>query len=510
MPTADLYARKSTKDAGRSVARQERAWRADCLREGITPGRVFVDPDLSASRYASKQRPDYEALLEHIRGKNCEMVSLWEISRGSRRLKEWVPFVELCEEMGVRIRVFDEEDPYTFDPRRPRDRDTLYREGVKAEFEVEGLRARTKAGAADAALQGRPAGGPLPDGYRRVYSAPSGDSKMPSGHKRLDIALEIDEGRAWIYRAAAEGLLNGVPAQTLARILMAFDVPNSAGGKRWTGGALWTALLKPTMEGHRVYNGVVVAENAWPAIIDSQTMARLRHARAAPLPARNSGDTRLKHFLSGAMLCGKCRKPSMTGTAGSPASGVGPIYRCDGFRGGCRGVAGPRPQIEDLVRAMVVQRLRQPDAWAVFAPQPEDDAKVVEAQNHLDALIKRRDELYADAAKPDGPSMSLVANAERLLLPQIDAASAQVKELRKPKVLRGYDPLQLADGWDRYPAGERRAVTLALASVVLSPIGKGARPRWTPWRLAESRWHGDSRTWGDLWREAGKVPSVGG
>ncbi len=74
---ADLYARKSSADAGRSVARQERAWRADCAREGIEPGRVFVDPDFSASRYATRERPDYAALLEHIESKSCEMICLW-------------------------------------------------------------------------------------------------------------------------------------------------------------------------------------------------------------------------------------------------------------------------------------------------------------------------------------------------------------------------------------------------------------------------------------------------
>ncbi|GGN39877.1 DNA invertase Pin-like site-specific DNA recombinase [Actinoplanes campanulatus] len=507
MPTADLYARKSNKDAGRSAARQERLWRADCDAEGLTPGRVFADPDLSASRYSSKQRPDFEALTEHIQNQRCEMVSLWETSRGTRRMIEWVRFLDLCRDMGVLIRIFDEDDPATYDPRRPRDREALLKEGIKAESEVERLSSRVRSGATESAREGRPHG-PLPDGYKRIYGAPTDASVSESGHRRREITQVIDEDRAWIYRAAAEGLLNGVPANTLARILMAFGVPTANGGKRWQGNVIWDALLKPSMEGHRERNGVIVAHHAWPAILDSDTVARLRHLRGGSRPVRNHGDARLKHMLSGGMRCGACRKLSMAGfNGGRRKDGMGG-YRCDSNRGGCSGVAGPRPPIDDVVTAMVVERLRRPDAWAVFVPQPEDETKIARAQAELDALIARKDELHAAAAKPDGPSMALVAATERELLPNIDAASARVKELRKPPALRGYDPLHLAGHWSTYSVGERRAVVMALAEVVLSPVGRG-NIKWTPWRLAESRWHGDSRTWGDLWR-AGGLAGVGG
>ncbi len=101
-----LYARKSTKDAGRSVARQERSWRSDCDSEGLAAGRTFIDPDFSASRYATRERPDYAALLEWIEGRNCQMVSLWEVTRGSRQMTEWSGFLDLCRKMGVLIRIF--------------------------------------------------------------------------------------------------------------------------------------------------------------------------------------------------------------------------------------------------------------------------------------------------------------------------------------------------------------------------------------------------------------------
>src|SRR5688500_10688225 len=94
---SDFYGRKSTRDDGRSAARQERDLKADCLRAGFEEGRRFVDPDLSASQYATKKRPDYLALVEHIKTGDCQLVSMWEASRGSREIGEWIEFLKLCK-----------------------------------------------------------------------------------------------------------------------------------------------------------------------------------------------------------------------------------------------------------------------------------------------------------------------------------------------------------------------------------------------------------------------------
>jgi hypothetical protein len=47
---------------------------------------------------------------------------------------------------------------------------------------------------------------------------------------------------------------------------------------------------------------------------------------------------------------------------------------------------------------------------------------------------------------------------------------------------------------------------MSLAELVLSPAGKGVR--FSLWRLAESRWHGDTRTWGEIWSQAGESASL--
>lgn len=513
MTVNDFYARKSSKDLGRSVARQERLFRADCANEALTPGRVFVDPDFSASRYAKKARPDYRALLEHIGSAQCEMFSIWEVTRGSRQMIEWVTLLDLSRDMGTLIRVLGDgaSDAQTYDPRRQRDREFLLREAMAAEGEVERTRSRMRAGAGTAAAEGRPHGF-VKDGYKREYGPPTRDSTTISGGKRREVRQVIDEPRAEIYRAAAEGLLNDVPADRIASILMAWEVPTPRGSAKWHGSSIVKAVLSPTLEGHRVENGKVVKRDAWPAVIDPDTAAQLRAKFASPSPRWKAQDTRLRHPLAAAMLCGLCQSPMgarvnayLLNRDRPPTDNTLYRYECTPDRGGCGRVSAPMRPLEDVINCLVVGRLRQPDALAVFAPA-QDDKALLEAKAALELLTARRDELYAEAAKPGGPSMALVASAERQLLPQIDEAEARVRSLRTPPTLRGFDPVDLADRWLEYPVGDRRSVVLALAEIVVSPAGRGVR--WNPHRLAESRWRGDSRTWGDLWGWNARLPAV--
>ena len=504
MTVEDFYARKSSKDEGRSVARQERLWRADCAEEGSTPGRLFVDPDFSASRYAKKSRPDYRALLKHIESDRCELLSLWEISRGSRQMGEWAELLDLTRRKGVLIRVLGEggADAQTYDPRRQRDREFLFKEALAAEGEVERTRSRMRAGAADAAAEGRPHGF-VKDGYRREYGAPTSDSVTARGRKRREVRQLIDEPRAEIYRAAAEGLLNDVPADYIASVLMAWGVLTARGKTRWIGSSIVKAVLSPTLAGHRVENGKIVKRDAWSAIIDDETASRLREKFSSPAPRWKAQDTRLRHFLAGGIYCGRCEAPMGARVneylrRRDPNVNVNVLYRyeCTPDRGGCGRVSAPMLPLEQFVSDAMIARLRLPDALAVFAPK-RDDSQLVAAKARLKELTGRRGELVKEAARPGGPSMALVAAAERELLPQIDEAEALVRSLRTPPVLRGYDPADLAARWFEHPVGVRRNVVLALAEIVVSPAGRGVR--WSRNRLAGSRWQGEERTWGERW-----------
>jgi site-specific DNA recombinase len=476
--TADAYLRKSTVDAGKSVARQERDYRNDCVTEGFRPGRVFVDPDLSASRYRRKDRPDYAELVAHVRSGACQMLSLWESSRGSREMAEWVALLDLCRVHGSLIRIYG-GDAATYDPRKPRDREALLRDGINAERESETIATRSRAGARDLAFQGKPPG-PLLFGYTRTYD-----------ERGKLVAQTVEPERSKLLRRFVTDTLDGVSLNSQAQRLNDEGIRSPRGGL-WTGQGIARILKNPGYIGKRLHNGEVVADAIWPALISDVEHRKLLRMLAAP-GRRPSVDSTLAHMLSGAARCGACSR--VLRTQG------GTRYQCT-WRG-CMKVGTFMEPMDRLVAAMVCRRLREPDAVAVFAP-PGDNGALEDAQRDLAELRGRLAEFVAQATDPKVKlSAASLAAIEARLTPQIDEAEKRVRVLSTPAVLARYADVDVPGQWDRLPAAVRREFVVALADVVLSPVGSGGR--WSPWRLAESRWRVAEQTWGQIWQAAGAV-----
>ena len=115
------------------------------------------------------------------------------------------------------------------------------------------------------------------------------------------------------------------------------------------------------------------------------------------------------------------------------------------------------------------------------------------------ALRRRLAEYHEEAGKVDGLSAAAVAAAERALLPQIDEAAAKVRRLATPPALAELADIDVAENWVHLTVHTRREVVRTLAAVRLAPGTKGDGPRFNPLRLANSRWVGEDRTWGEMW-----------
>lgn len=477
----DLYARKSTADAGRSVARQERAWRADCASEGLAAGEVFVDPDLSASRYARKARPDFARLVEHIRSGQCQAVALWEASRGSRTLSEYVTFLDLCRDSGVLIRIFG-EGGRTFDPRKRADYKALATEGVAAHDESERLSGRIIAGNRDAASLGRPPG-PTLYGFRREHGPPVEDDTSASGARRREIRQLVNEAEAAIIRRLAQDTLDGVPLQAQADRLNAEGVATQSGRGKWSGGNINRLLRNPALVGDRVYKGEVVARDAWPAILTREQFRALTAMLTAPGRRPYVGGPVLKHMLSGAMTCGVCDHRIRTlGSRGR--------YACVNCYRASASIRLADATVSEVIRA----RLRKIDAQAVFAPTT-DDAAVEKVRRELEGVQDQLRETYA-LAKARKLSAAGLAAAEAGLLPEVQRLEARLRELSRPPALASLAGIDVAENWFDLEVATRRAVVLALVDLRLSPGGPGVR--WSLDRLGESRWVGGEQTWSEL------------
>lgn len=488
---SDLYARKSTADAGRSAGRQERDWRADCGREGFEPGQVFVDPDLSASRYARKARPDFARLVEHIASGRAEVISMWEASRGSRQLGEWVSFLDLCRDHGVLVRVF-EDGGRTYDSRRQADREELVRLGMAAETESARLSQRVTDGNRDAAASGRPPG-PLLYGFRREYGAPLDENRSASGARRREIRQLVDEAEAAIIRRLAQDTLDGVPMIVQARQLTAEGVPTPSGAGTWTGAHINRLLQNPALVGDRLHKGEIVARDAWPAILPRDQHRQLVALLSNPTRRAYVGGAPLKYMLSGAVRCDPCGTPLRT------LSSLARRYCCPNAE--CYGTSASIPLMDGDVAKVIRARLRRIDAQAVLAPAV-DDAAVARVQRELEDAQDNLNGFYEQARQRKLSASGLVA-VEAGLLPEIKRLEAKLAELNRPPVLRDLAGVDVAEHFDDLEVTTRRAVVMALADLRLSRTGKGTR--WSLARLGQSRWVGQTETWAELLEASGAV-----
>ena len=178
----------------------------------------------SASRH-SKSRDDFDRLIGDLESRQfgAQLLVLWESSRGSRQVGEWVKLIELCERRGVRIAVTT-HGPRIYDPANPRDRRSLLEDAVDSEYESSKMSLRIKRASAASAAAGRPHG-VAPFGYRRVHDESTGKlvgqeiepleaaivvemfERIAAGDSLRGLACDLR--RAWDSFTAAQGQRRG-------------------------------------------------------------------------------------------------------------------------------------------------------------------------------------------------------------------------------------------------------------------------------------------------------------
>jgi site-specific DNA recombinase len=475
--TVDLYLRKSTKDAGRSVDRQLADLQEAAQAQDLTIGSTFCDPDFSASRYRRRDRPDFAALLEHLRSGNCQVLGLWEASRGSRDLTEWSSLLDLCRKRKIKIWVRTHDRVYDLSHRR--DWRTLADEGVNAADESEQLSDRVCSGKRAAARAGRPAGR-LQYGYTRQYDA------------RGKLIAQVEHpAEAPIVREMVARIVKGDTLTVIAADLNRRGI-TMPGGSPWRGSLVRQLVLRPAYIGRRIHHGEDIGPATWPALVDAGQWQRMKVILTRPDRRSTTRGTALTHWMSNVALCGGCRRTRLTLNTGGTSGRL--RYCCD-YRAGCGKVFVAAAALEAAIEQAVLGRLDSPDALEVFRAKP-DDAALRRAEDQVAQLQDRLDAHYAEAArgKLSARGISII---EGQLLPEIQRAEAEVDRLSAPVLPAELDAIDVAEKWSGYTPKIKRAWVRALAEVVVSPATRRG-PVFDETRLDESRWRGDARTWGEL------------
>lgn len=446
---ADIYSRKSSADGGKSVAQQDDDCTEGIADHGWEVGRRFTDDNRSASRYASKRREDYEALVEYIAGGGCEILAMWETARGGRREVTYFELLELCRARGTKIYIFTHDRLY--DLHRRSDWRSLAQEVIDSADLSGKISEGSQRGKRKIAMAGKPAGRLL-YGYIREYDPHTGEYLRQLEHPQ----------QGPVVRQMADAVLAGKPSLEIARTLNIAGI-TTARGVQWRGRDIGRLLINPAYVRKRVHRGEALpdVEADWPALLELDVWRQCRVILSDPARRTQRG-TDLKWVLSGVVECGYGCEGTLRPHQGNHAR----KYAC----WSCWRVAVSGDDLDEYVTVAALDRLGLPDAADLFQPR----AKTGTARRAERAAAQLRDELaeWRALAKARKVSPASFADIEAALLPKLAEAEEAARLLSAPPPLPELVGVDVVDRWDQLSVGTRRDVIRMLMRITLLPSPK--------------------------------------
>ncbi|MFD0884305.1 recombinase family protein [Streptosporangium algeriense] len=458
--TGREYLRVSQDRSGRmkSPGQQHEENQASADRHGITLLEPYAENKaVSASRYSTDTRDGFERLISDLRTDRfgADVLILWESSRGSRRVGEWVTMLDLLEDHGKLVHVTTHGR--TYDPANPRDRRTLLEDAVDSEFESAKTRGRIKRDMKASAAAGRPHG-VCPFGYLPVYF---------SDRRGLD-TWKPDPARAPIIFELFDRLRKGHSFRSIAKDFEARGITNRK-GEPFTQQHLRDMVKKAVYAGYRAYlpkelKGTKGAkpeliEGTWEAIVPrdlfwdvQRILSEPKHQNKAPRPGR------VLHEYTTTVRCDVCEGP--IGVVNSTKSGE-PEYKCQ--INSC--VRTLKAGIDEIITNAILAYLARPDVYEILTARSES----AEAETAQAELAKLRAEL--DEAQSTTPATVAEARMFARLVEDLTAKVADaerwVRELTAPGDLialiePGADAVK---HWKAAPVSARRKA----AAILLTP-----------------------------------------
>ena len=466
-PIVREYLRVSADRSGRQRSMTEQ--HADNARAASAHGFVLGEPyqekaAVSASRYSTKTRDGFDDLISDLsRGRfGAGVLMMWESSRSSRRVGEWVTLIELCEENGVQIYVTSHGKMY--DPANPRDRRALLEDAMDSEYESSKISMRVRRTMAEQAAAGRPHGAP-PYGYRRVFDPQTG---------RL-INWEPDPGRASVVLELFQRLRKGESLKSIARGFAAAGVCNRS-GTPFTPAHL-RSMIKPVYAAYRDYKGELI-DGVWPPIVDRALYWEVRRIVTAP-ERKTTRHGRAVHEFTMILRCDVCLGPLAITTRSDGKRPGRPQYQC--HLKGC--IRIDQDGVDEIVLGAIWAYLSRDDIYTELAATPKDTAELDQAEQEVPASVHQARAL---------------AKLTEGLTERIATAQTRQRELTTPPALTALiqPGADVAARWQAAPVSARRKA----AEILLSPRYLG-EVRITPSPLPGHRapavdrivWHQNAR-----------------
>lgn len=433
---------------------------------------------VSASRWSGRERDEFARLLGDIEGGRfaADILIIWESSRGSRKVGEWVRLIDGCETASVLIYVTTHGRLY--DCANPRDRRTLLEDAVDSEYESAKTRKRVIRSTTARAAKGLPHGRTR-YGYQRTYDPvtrrlvsedkhPEESANVAELFRRLHAGDSLRSvERDWEARGiVTRGQRNAPPHPFRAVDLRGMALNAAYAGLR----------VRQPKGAKRVTGSVDEAVPAkWPAIVTPEVYYAVRAILTDP-SRRKSRPGGAKHLMSMIAGCGEC------GDVVSVRYRDGErFYQCRGAR--CVFVVAD--ELDEIAEAAIFHYLSRPEMIGRMQPPPGAlpelaavRAEITAAQGSL-ADYRRRAGLLQVTAES-------FAAIEPAILAEIGRLTARERELQVPHELAGWPgPVEEVEArWRGSLLGARRNV----ARKVLSPqfagtllIARvGVKGQWNP------------------------------
>lgn len=440
---------------------------------GFELGEAYRDNDRSASRFARKGREDFEALLTDLEQDrfDAEVLVLWESSRGSRQVSEWVLLIELCERRGVLIHVTTHHR--TYDPANARDRRSLLEDSVDSEYESAKISERGKRAARANAAAGRPTG-PVQYGFKRLYD--------PETRRLVAQVPHPDEAK--VVRELFERIAAGHSMRSIAIDFEARGI-RTRSGKVFTQQHLRSLALKPAYVGERVHapgdgQAQQVYKAVWKPLVSRATFLAVQKILSDP-KRRTSRPGRGVHLLAGLAGCAVCGGKLVARSFKGEES-KGPQYVCHAKS--C--VRCSKADLDQYAEAQMLAYLSRTDVHDMLAAHADKSDQLDAIRDEIAAIGKELDDL-ADQVGSGELSSRLAARAEPAIRTRLKAAEQRESELATPSALRGLiDPDEdVATRWAGMPlSAKREAIRLLFDPALLGRLclnrspkrGRGAVP----------------------------------
>lgn len=474
MVVAAVYARISLDELGleKGVQRQLEDARSLAEARGWQLEAEYVDNDISAS--SGVRRPSYQRLLADAETGRFERIICWQTSRLWRNRVERAQAITRLGQLRIGI-VTCKGPELDLASAYGRGLASLVTEFDSMESEIKSER-QVRANQ-QKAEEGKAAAFVL-YGWKRIRETDS-SGRIVGFH---DVE---NEPEANVVREITQRILTGESLRAILIDLNERKVSPPRGKGGWTYSGLKNVVLRPANVALRVHHGDVIGPAAWPAILARDDFDRVTALLKAPDRSQHRDGGR-RHLLSfGVGLCGVCGGRLSARTEGSRRDRTGPrvpIYRCEK---GC--VQRRQDRVDELVGAVVVQRLSLPDAAGVF---DSHDSVAAEAREKAEAVRARLDSAADQYAEGTIDAQQLARITARLR-PDLEAAEAEARRRRPMAVPAAVDELhgeRAAEVWETLPVTAKRAVMQALGlSVAILPRKKSG-PGFDPDEI-EFRWN---------------------